>query len=130
MVKTKILELCEYGQSIWLDYISRSLIETGKLKQMIDAGLKGMTSNPTIFDKSISGSTDYDKRIEELCSQGKKTFEIYDDLTVRDIQDAADLFMHVYKNTKGLDGYVSLEINPKLAFKIQETIKEAKRLKK
>ena len=128
MDKTKILQLYEFGQSVWLDYISRSLIEKGRLKEMIDLGLKGMTSNPTIFDKSISSSNDYDKKIQNLFSSGKSTFEIYDDLTIDDIQDAADLFMPVYKETQRLDGYVSLEINPELAFKTHETIEEGKRL--
>ena len=120
MSKTKIMELADFGQSIWLDYISRTLIEKGELKRMIGLGLRGMTSNPTIFDKAISGSSDYDKEIQNMCAKNRSTFEIYDDLTIRDIHDAADLFKPVYKETKGLDGYVSLEINPKLAFKTQE----------
>jgi transaldolase len=130
MNKTKIIELSEFGQSIWLDYISRPLIEKGKLSELIDLGLKGMTSNPTIFDKAVSGSNDYDKKIQELRLQDKSTFEIYDDLTAKDIQDAADLFKPVFKATQGLDGYVSLEVNPKLAFNVKETVEEAKRLHK
>ena len=128
MDKTKILQLYEFGQSVWLDYISCSLIEKGKLKEMIKTGLRGMTSNPTIFDKSISSSNDYDKKIQSLFLSGKTTFEIYDALTIDDIRDAADLFIPVYEETQGLDGYVSLEINPKLAFKAHETIEEGKRL--
>ncbi|UCC94548.1 MAG: transaldolase [Candidatus Omnitrophota bacterium] len=128
MHKTKIVELSEFGQSIWLDYISRSLIEKGKLQKLIELGLMGMTSNPTIFDKAISSSNDYDEHISELYKKGKSTFEIYDILTVRDVQDAADILLPVYKETEGLDGYVSLEVNPTLAYKPKETIKEAKRL--
>lgn len=125
-----IQQLNEFSQSVWLDDIGRSMIETGKLKEMIDLGLRGMTSNPTIFDKAISSGTDYDEKIIELCNEGKSTFEIYDDLTVRDVQDAADIFLSVYKQTNGLDGYVSLEINPKLAYKTEETIEEGRRLYK
>jgi transaldolase len=104
------------------------MIENGRLKQMIDSGLRGMTSNPTIFDKAISKSDIYDKQMDILSKQDNTAFQIYDELTVKDIQDAADLFMPVYEKTGGLDGYVSLEINPKLAFDIQATIEEGKRL--
>jgi transaldolase len=121
-------ELALFGQSIWLDNINRSLIESGKLKDMINIGLRGMTSNPTIFDKAISKSSNYDDKIRELCIQNKSTFQIYDDLTIRDIQEAADIFKPVYESTKGMDGYVSLEINPQLALQTKETIEEGKRL--
>jgi transaldolase len=128
MAKKIIQELAEFGQSVWLDYISRSLIDTGKLKEMISMGLRGMTSNPSIFDKAVSSSNDYDKEIQNLHTTGKSTFEIYDDITVKDIQDAADLLMPIYEKTDGLDGYISLEINPKLAYQTRETIEEGKRL--
>lgn len=127
---TKMEQLAVFGQSIWLDYISRSLLDTGKLKELIEQGLRGLTSNPSIFDNAISTSTDYDARIAELKQQRKTTFEIYDDLTVKDIQDAADMFMPVYGQTRGLDGYVSLEVNPKLAYDTEKTIEEARRLHK
>lgn len=130
MSRTVIHELCDFGQSVWMDNINRRMIESGELNEMIGKGLRGMTSNPTIFDKAISSSTDYDEKIKELCKEGKSTFDIYDSLTIRDIQDAADMFMHVYKETQGLDGYVSLEINPKLAYKTEETIEEGMRLYK
>jgi len=104
------------------------MIERGRLRELIGLGLRGMTSNPTIFDKSIRLSNDYDKGIEGLCSSGKSLFEIYDDLTVKDVQDAADIFKEVYERTSGLDGYVSLEVNPKLAARTRETIEEARRL--
>lgn len=128
MSKTTVEQLGEIGQSIWLDNINRAVIESGKLEELIKMGLRGMTSNPTIFDKAIGSSADYDEKIKELQKLGKSTFEIYDDLTVKDIQDAADLFKPVYEKTRGFDGYVSLEINPKLAFDTEETIKEGKRL--
>jgi len=128
MEKRVAEELALFGQSIWLDNINRSLIESGKLKDMIRQGLRGMTSNPTIFDKAISNSNNYDERIKELCHPKQSIFEIYDDLTVRDIQDAADIFGPVYERTQGLDGYVSLEIDPQLAQKTEETILEGIRL--
>ena len=127
---TTIQQLDSLGQSIWLDNINRTMIESGKLKEMIVEGLLGMTSNPTIFDKAISSSSEYDKYMQELCSKGKSAFEIYDELTVKDVQDATDIFRPVYEKTNGLDGYVSLEINPKLAYKTEETITEGKRLHK
>jgi len=130
MTKRTIERLAEFGQSAWLDNINRSILQSGKLKELIGLGLRGMTSNPSIFDKSIRTSSDYDERIEELSSQGKSTFDIYDDLTVRDVQDAADIFREVYKNTNGLDGYVSLEVSPKLAFDVKKTIEDAWRLYK
>jgi transaldolase len=128
MSKTTIEQLGELGQSVWLDYISRSLMKTGRLKEMIGLGVTGMTSNPTIFDKAINSGSDYDNQMRELHERGKSLFEIYDDITIKDIQDAADIFGPTYDKTKGLDGYVSLEINPKLAYNTQETIEEGKRL--
>lgn len=125
---TKLEQLAEYGQSIWLDYISRSLVNSGRLKNMINQGLRGMTSNPTIFDKAISSGTDYDVGVQQLKKKNKSTFDIYDAITIKDIQDAADAFTHIYEQTNGLDGYVSLEINPQLAYQTQETIQEGKRL--
>jgi transaldolase len=121
-----IKELAKIGQSVWLDNISRKLIDSGSLRQMIDLGLLGETSNPTIFGKAVVGSNDYAGIIKQFA--GKSAFEIYDALTVKDVQDAADIFADVYKTTKGMDGYVSLEVNPHLAAKTDETIAEAKRL--
>jgi transaldolase len=130
VARTTIERLGELGQSIWLDYISRPLITSGRLKELIGAGVTGMTSNPTIFDQAISSGSDYDEQIRELKKAGKSVFEIYDDITIKDIQAAADIFKPTYERTKGLDGYVSLEINPQLAYKTQETIEEGKRLAK
>ena len=128
MPQTKLNELADFGQSMWLDYISRPLLESGKLKELIATGLRGMTSNPTIFNQSISLTKDYDEKIIQLHEKGKSTFEIYDDLTIRDVQQAADFFKPVYEKTNGLDGYVSLEINPKLAMNSAASIQEGKRL--
>ncbi len=128
MSKTTIEQLGKLGQSVWLDYISRSLLKSGRLKDLIGVGITGMTSNPTIFDKAINSGSDYDDQMRELHGMGKSLFEIYDDVTIKDIQDAADIFRPIYDKTKGLDGYVSLEINPKLAYNTQETIEEGKRL--
>jgi len=128
VAKSKMRELAEYGQSVWLDYIDRPLLETGKLASMIKDGLRGMTSNPTIFNNAIGSSTDYDEKIRELKEAGKTTFEIYDELTIKDIQDATDHFRGVYEKTNGLDGYVSLEIDPQIAHKADEQIKEGLRL--
>ena len=122
--------LADFGQSVWLDYIRRNLITTGELSRLIhDDGLRGMTSNPAIFEKAIAGSTDYSKALEEL-SQRKdlNAVGIYEHLAIRDIQDAADALREVYTATNRRDGYVSLEVSPYLAFKTQETIDEAIRL--
>lgn len=128
MSKTRMQELGDLGQSLWLDNISRSMIEQGKLKGLIDQGLRGQTSNPTIFKQAISQSTDYDAKIVEMTGAGKSTFEIYDDLTIRDVRDACDLFKGVYESTNALDGYVSLEINPHLANTYEEQRDEGLRL--
>ncbi len=128
MAVSTMQQLADLGQSVWLDYISRPLLETGQLKKLIDQGLRGMTSNPSIFNSAIASSKDYDEKILKLKSIGKSTFEIYDELTVKDIQDACDQFKGVFEKTKGLDGYVSLEINPLLANKVDEQTKEGIRL--
>jgi len=128
MTKTKLHEIAELGQSLWIDNISRSMITNGRLKSLIDQGLRGQTSNPTIFKQAISQSHDYDAKIQELAEAGKTTFDIYDELTIKDVQDAADLFRGVYESTKGLDGYVSLEINPKLGNELESQLKEGVRL--
>lgn len=130
MPKTTIEQLTELGQSIWLDNISRALIESGRLKKMVSFGLRGVTSNPTIFDKAISQSSDYNDRIARLRRLNATAFEIYDELTIADIQEAADIFKPVHEKTGGLDGYVSLEVDPRLASLSLETVREAKRLHK
>ncbi len=129
-MKTTIEKLNSLGQSAWLDNINRSMLKSGAIKSLVSKGLRGMTSNPTIFEKAITGSEIYDKDIEHLSRKGASAFNIYDELTVRDIQDACDIFMPVHEATNRLDGYVSLEINPELAFDQHETIEEGKRLYK
>ena len=129
MAKNSMEELAEFGQSVWLDSISRSMFRTGSLKKLIGLGLRGMTSNPTIFEKAVAAGGDYDDQIRRLKADGKSTFEMYDELTTTDVRDAADAFRPVYESTRRLDGYVSLEINPKLAYKAKETIEEGLRLR-
>jgi transaldolase len=104
------------------------MIRSGKLGEWIELGLRGMTSNPSIFDNAISKSSDYDDEIRKLKEAGNTVFEVYDALTIQDIKDAADMYRPIYEASGGLDGYVSLEINPKLARKTEETIDEGKRL--
>jgi len=117
------------GQSVWLDYIRRDLMASGGLKRLIDEdGLRGMTSNPAIFEKAIEDSHDYDDDIQALALQGKNVETIYEALSQRDVQSAADEFRSLYDKTDGKDGYVSLEVNPHLAHDTGGTIKEARRL--
>lgn len=123
-----IRDLAAFGQSVWLDEISRTMIKTGKLRSLIDLGLSGMTSNPTIFDHAVGAGDDYDGQIRGLRRRGASAFDIYDELTTTDVRDAADLFRPVHERTGGLDGYVSLEINPKLADDTRRTIDEGLRL--
>jgi len=125
---TQLDELAELGQAIWLDYIRRSFITSGELRALIDAGLRGVTSNPMIFDKAIAGSADYDEALKMLAEQGKADSEIYEELVLEDIRQTADELRPVYENTGGLDGYVSLEVSPPLAHDTDGTVKEAWRL--
>ena len=123
-------ELLKYGQSMWLDYIRRDLITSGKLKTMIDEdGLRGMTSNPSIFEKAIGESSLYDDMLKSLSTRDDlDTTSRYEQIAIRDIQDAADLLRPVYQESNFRDGYVSLEVSPLLALKTQETIDEGRRL--
>jgi transaldolase/glucose-6-phosphate isomerase len=126
---SNLTQLIEYGQSYWLDNLTRSMIKSGELKKRITKeGLRGQTSNPAIFYKAISESTDYNKQIEKLAKKGKSVFEIYDALTIKDVQDACDLFREIYNSSNGVDGYVSLEVSPYLAHNTEQTLSEAKRL--
>jgi len=123
-------QLLKYGQSVWLDYIRRNLIISGELKRLIEEdGLRGMTSNPSIFEKAIAGSTDYTDFLNSLRDRtdldAKARYEL---LAIRDIQDAADLMRPVYDSAKRKDGFVSLEVSPYLAHDTQGTIAEARRL--
>src|SRR5213080_1781605 len=123
-------DLLKFGQSVWLDYIRRDLITSGELKRLIqEDGLRGMTSNPAIFEKAIAGSTDYADILASLKDRAdldaKARYEI---IAIRDIQDAADLLRPVYDESRRRDGYVSLEVSPYLAREIQGTLQEARRL--
>ena len=129
MGENPLVKLGTFGQSVWLDYIRRQMIESGELKKFIDAdGLKGVTSNPSIFQKAIAGSTDYDGAIRTLVQAGKSVKEIYETLTVEDVGQAADVFRPLYDRVDGKDGFVSLEVNPHLAHDTDGTIAEARHL--
>jgi transaldolase/glucose-6-phosphate isomerase len=124
-----LLLLQKFGQSVWLDFIRRSLITSGELKRLIhDDGLRGITSNPSIFEKAIAGSTDYTDLLTQLQAQKLSASEIYERIVIRDIQEAADCLRPVYDATSRRDGYVSLEVSPTLARNTQGTIAEARRL--
>ena len=118
----------QYGQSIWMDNLSRDIIESGELKQSIsNKGIRGITSNPAIFEKAIAGNKIYDDAIADGIKSSKSVQEIYEDLVFTDIRNACDIFMPVYEETDGLDGYVSIEVPPNLAKDTESTIKEARR---
>ena len=122
-------ELSKRGQSIWLDYIRRDLFDTGKLRQLIENDeVKGMTSNPSIFETAIAKSTLYDKTILSLTQNNKNINEIYESITQNDVLKAADEFLPIYEHSKAHDGYVSLEVNPHLAHDPIDTLNEARRL--
>ena len=125
-------ELAEQGQSIWLDYIRRNLIRSGELKRLVEEdGIRGVTSNPTIFEKAIAGSTDYDEALRGMLAADPQieVGKLYEPLAIEDIQMAADVLRPVYDATHGDDGYVSLEVSPHLARDTGATIQEAKRLR-
>jgi transaldolase/glucose-6-phosphate isomerase len=128
--RNPLKELLNYGQSMWLDYIRRDLFSSGKLKKLIDDdGLRGMTSNPAIFEKAIADSSLYDDMLKSLASRSDlDTTAKFEQIAIRDIQDAADALRGVYDESNCRDGYVSLEVSPYLARKTQETIDEARRL--
>src|ERR1700678_3815410 len=128
-VESPLKELSKLGQSVWLDYMRRNLITSGELKRLGEEGLGGVTSNPAIFEKAITGSTDYADALAEL--QQHKDLDakaLYEKLAIKDIQDAADVLRTVYDATAGRDGYVSLEVSPFLANETHATIVEARRL--
>jgi transaldolase/glucose-6-phosphate isomerase len=122
--------LLGYGQSMWLDYIRRDLLTSGQLKTMIEEdGLRGMTSNPSIFEKAIGESSLYDDILKSLASRSDlDTTARYEQIAIRDIQGAADILRPVYESSQFKDGYVSLEVSPLLAMKTQQTIDEGRRL--
>jgi len=128
MERTKIHELNALGQSVWLDFIQRSLLRSGDLLDYMEQGLSGITSNPAIFQKAIAESTDYDDQMEELAEKGKSPPEIYEALTLEDARLAADELRAVFDRSKGTDGFFSLEVEPHLAHDTQKSIAAAERL--
>ncbi len=127
-MQDRIRKYTELGQAIWLDYISRDLLTSGKLRDWINAGVTGMTSNPSIFQKAIASGSDYDTQLRELARAGRSTYETYEALVIRDIRDAADQLQATYEESDGGDGFVSLEVDPQLADDTDKTIAEARRL--
>ena len=128
MADNPLKQLEKFNQSPWLDFIRRSLLSSPDIKRMLDEdGLKGMTSNPTIFEKAIDGSNDYDAQFEQLVAQGKNVDEIYEALTIQDIQSACDVMRPLYDSSNSKHGYVSYEVSPVLANDTQGTIDAARR---
>src|SRR5215470_8067477 len=129
VVGNTLLELQALGQSIWLDFIRRDLITNGGLKALVDAGLRGMTSNPTIFEKAITGSSDYDEALRRALEGNANldTVALYERVAIEDIQMAADVLRRVYDATGGADGFISFEVGPDLAYDTQGTITDARR---
>ncbi len=129
MKENPLMKLHSFGQSIWLDFLQRGMLASGELQQLIDEdGLRGVTSNPSIFEKAIDGSHDYDDAIRALALEGRSAREIYQTLTVEDVQRAADLLHPIYENTRGRDGFVSLEVSPHLACDTNSSIARAREL--
>jgi transaldolase / glucose-6-phosphate isomerase len=129
MNQNSLLALESFGQSIWLDYLRRNALDNGEIQRLIEQdGVSGLTSNPSIFEKAIAGSHDYDEAIRAMSLEGKSVEEIYEALTVEDIQRAAALFRPIYDRLEGRDGFVSLEVSPQLAHDTDGTIAEASRL--
>jgi len=124
----RLRQIAQLGQAIWLDFISREFLQSGRLAELVDAGVAGVTSNPTIFHKAISGSSVYDADIAALVREGRSAPEIYEALTIADVGAAADVLRNVYNETHGRDGYVSIEVSPRLAHDTAGTVAEARRL--
>jgi len=128
---SKLRDLAEAGQSVWLDFIRRDMLEEGgELASLVAEGVRGVTSNPSIFQKAISSSPTYDGHIRSLLwmNPGASAVEVFEELAIRDIKDATDLLLPVYEATGGADGYVSLEVAPSLAYDTAGTIADARRL--
>ena len=131
MISNPLIKIPELGQSIWYDNISRNIIDSGDLHRMIiDDGIRGVTSNPTIFQNAISSGSEYDDLIKDMLNENNNLSidDLYEKLIVNDIKDGADVLRSVYDETNGLDGYISVEVSPDLAYKTEETISEARKL--
>jgi transaldolase/glucose-6-phosphate isomerase len=126
-VNERLAALTAAGTSVWLDQIGRQLIESGELRRLVEEdSLRGVTSNPTIFNQAILGAPDYDDQLGELARAGRSTREIFQEMAIKDIQDGCDVLRPVYDETNGLDGYVSFEVDPDLAFDTQKTMEQAR----
>lgn len=131
MISNPLQKIQDFGQSIWYDNISRNIINSGELRRMIIGdGVKGVTSNPTIFQNAISSGSEYDELIKELLAENKNLAvdDLYEKLIINDIKDGADILKSVYDETNGIDGYISVEVSPDLAYKTDESVAEAKKL--
>lgn len=129
MEKNKVKSIYDFGQSIWLDFLDREIMDTGELKKLIEEdGVRGLTSNPAIFEKAISNSTAYDEDIAALSKQKRNNDDIFYGLAIKDIKRAADIFRPVYEGSGGEDGFVSLEVSPHLAHDTEGTLKQARDL--
>ena len=124
----RIRQITKLGQALWLDFISRDLLRSGRLGALIEEGLTGVTSNPTILQKVVAGGDEYDEQIRGLVRSGKSTSEIYEAIAFQDIADAADALRPVHNETHGRDGFVSIEVNPALAHDTERTIAEGRRI--
>jgi transaldolase len=132
-VNNRFKELEQIGQSVWLDNISRDILNNQELQKLIsEVGLKGVTSNPTIFQKAIGSGSAYDEQIDQLLASNNSISanDLFEELSIKDIQDACDVLLQVHNNSKGTDGFVSIEVSPLLAYNIESTKNEARRLHK
>ena len=126
MAENPLVGLQKIGQSIWLDFLSRELINSGALKRLVDEGVTGVTSNPSIFQKAISGSGDYDQSLREMLRAGvREEKELFFGLAMKDVADAADMLRPVYDETGGMDGFISIEVSPDIAYDADATVLEA-----
>src|SRR5579872_2765819 len=128
MMKNQVQQLLDAGQSVWIDNVRRSMFASGELKRLIDTGLRGMTSNPTIFEKAIGAGNDYDEQLSQLIGTEKNADALFWDLAIQDIQSACDGFRPIFDSSGGNDGFVSLEVSPLLANDTDGTIAMVKEL--
>ena len=125
---TNMRRLLDLKQSVWLDYLSRGMTRSGELYAMIADGLRGVTSNPTIFEHAIGHTSDYDQDLTTLANSARSDRDIFETLAIEDVREAADVFRAVFDSTKGGDGFVSLEVSPQLARDTDGSVAEARRL--
>ncbi|HET7556051.1 MAG TPA: transaldolase family protein, partial [Gaiellaceae bacterium] len=129
MAKSRLHELSELGQSVWIDFLSRQMLQSGKLARMLEEdAVVGVTSNPTIFQKAISEGDAYDEQLREVLAEEDDAKEVFLKLAVQDVRNACDLLRQVWDGGRGQDGWVSIEVDPNLAYDTEATIAEAQRL--